>query len=61
MNKKVTYSFSFQINLLIFENVFEFFQFFLHFWKICLQTLKDERNVTIFGYILHQHAISHIR
>ena len=39
------------MNLLIFQNPYDFFQFFLRFGKKKFEILKNERNVTNFGYL----------
>ena len=47
INNQVTYPFFLvRMNLLIFQNPYEFFQFFSTFLKIFCTVLKNKRNVT---------------
>ena len=52
INNQVTHNFFlFQMNLLIIQNPYEFFRFFVTFLKIVLKILKNKRNVTNFGHV----------
>ena len=57
-NNKVTYPFLFQTNLSTFQISYEFFNFFLRFWKTFWKMNVMLRNSDMF---LYQDSISHTK